>query len=192
MLGRGWWMPPAFAVLALLLLLVVPAVVDRRIVGVRGKLTFVSEHGRILVNDLEASFAGELLVRNTTTGPEAIPRFATRAQRDSDQAALHDAVREISPEAEARYHELADRLTVWDATPHDGTVSTEKQGLEVLASAERLDSLLTTVTEARRSEVQALERWYVVTPAVLTPIALIAVGLVRLAGRRTLHFARLP
>lgn len=190
-LTARWWLPLAFAILALLLLLVVPAVVDRRITKVRGQLTLVSERARVLVNDLEASFASELLVRNNPKLPKDIPPFATRAVRDSDRAALHAAVREISPEAIAYYTELDDRLEKWDATPHDGAPSTAEQGLELIASAERLDSLLTTLTDARRSEVRRLEQYYIVAPAILTPIALAAIFIVAWSGRRTLRFARL-
>lgn len=186
-----WWVPLAFAILALLLLLVVPAIVDRKITKVRSKLTLVSERARVLVNDLESSFASGLLVQNGAIPTKEIPGFATRATRDSDQAALRDAVRDISPEAVAYYNDLSARLNAWDASAHDGTAPTATQGLELIESAERLDSLLTALTDARRSDVLRLERLYVIAPAILTPIALVAVFIVMWSGRRTLRFARI-
>lgn len=189
-LTRQWWVPLAFAVLALLLLLVVPAAVEERIAKVRGRLT-VTEHARVLVNDLEASFASGLLVQNSAMSPSDIPAFARRATRDSDQAALAAEVREIGPPAVAYCNDLNDRLGAWDASAHDGTAPTAKEGLELIASAERLDSLLYELTEARRSEVLRLEHFYVITPAILTPIALVAMVIVLWSGRRTLRFARL-
>ena len=191
LLGDRWWMPSAFAILALLLLLVVPAVVDKRIGRVRSALVLSSGSGRVLVNDLEASFASQLLVRNSAMSPRNIPAFATRGQLDADNAALRVAVREIGPEAVARYNELSDRLNAWDASVHDDTAPTAQQGLELLTSAERLDSLLATMSAARRVEVRRLERIDVITPVILAPIALIAIIIVMWAGRRTLRFARL-
>ncbi len=189
-LTHRWWMPSAFAVLALVLLLVVPAIVDRRIGKVRSELGLASESARVVVNDLEASFASQLLVRNSAISPGDIPAFASRAKLDADNAELRDAVYEIGPEAVARYNDLSSRLNAWDASTHDGTAPTPKQGLELLASAERLDSLLTKMSAARRVEVRRLERIDVVTPAILSPIALIAIGIVMWAGRRTLRLAR--
>src|SRR5438067_1331016 len=111
LLTRLWWTPSAFAVLALLLLLIVPAVVDKRIARVRGELVTASESARVLVNDLEASFASQLLVRD---GAANVPAFATRAHLDADNTSLRAAVHEIGPEAVARYKDLSDRLTAWD------------------------------------------------------------------------------
>ena len=190
MLTRRWWMPSAFAILALVLLLVVPAIVDRRIGKVRGELVLASESARVLVNDLEASFASQLLVRNSALSPQEIPAFATRAKLDADNTELRADVRRIGPEAMARYNELSDRLNEWDASTHAGTTLTAKQGLDLLASAERLDSLLTMTAAQRRVEVRRLERIDVLTPAILTPIALIAIIIVMWAGRRTLRLAR--
>ena len=191
LLSNRWWMPSAFAILAVLLLLVVPAVVDKRIGKVRNALLIASGTARVAVNDLEASFASQLLVRNSALPASEIPPFATRAKLDADNAALRLAVREIGPEAVARYNELSDRLNAWDASDHDGTAPTAQQGLALLASAERLDSLLTKMSADRRAEVLRLERIDVISPAILAPIALIAILIVMWAGRRTLRFARI-
>jgi nitrogen-specific signal transduction histidine kinase len=190
MLSHRWWIPSAFAILVLVLLLAVPAIVDRRIGKVRGELVLASESARVVVNDLEASFASQLLVRSSAMSPKDIPAFATRAKLDADNAELRTEVRRIGPDAMARYNELNNRLSAWDASAHDGTSPTAKQGLELLASAERLDSLLTTLAAERRVEVRRLERIDVLTPAILTPIALIAIIIVMWAGRRTLRLAR--
>lgn len=184
-------MPSAFAILALLLLLVVPAVVDKRIAKVRRQLVLASEPARVLVNDLEASFASQLLVRNSALPAADVPAFATRAKLDADRAGLRVAVREIGPQAMQYYNELSRRLDAWDVSPHAVTAATAQQGLELLASAERLDSILTTMSDSRRGEVRRLERIDVITPAILSPIALIAIIIVMWAGRRTLRFARL-
>ncbi|HEY3258375.1 MAG TPA: HAMP domain-containing sensor histidine kinase [Gemmatimonadaceae bacterium] len=61
----------------------------------------------------------------------------------------------------------------------------------ILASAERLDSILATMSGVRRVEVQRLERIDVITPAILSPVALIAIIIVMWAGRRTVRFAHI-
>jgi signal transduction histidine kinase len=184
-------MPSAFAILALLLLLVVPAVVDKRLGKLRAQLVAAGEAARVPVNDLEATFASELLARNSALPPADIPAFASKAKRDADNAQLRATVHQLGPSAIAYYTDLNDRLDAWDHSTHDGTARSVQQGLELLASAERLDSLLTTMSTSRRTEVLRLERIDVMTAAILAPIALVAMVFVILAGQRTLRFARL-
>jgi len=191
LLSERWWMPSAFAILALILLLAVPAVVDNRIGKVRGQLVLAGESGRVLVNDLEASFASQLLVRSGGVPPANIPEFATRAKLDADKAALRAAVGQMGAQTTPYYNDLINRLNAWDASTHNGTAESAQQGLQLLASAERLDSILTSLTESRRAEVRRLERIDMLTPAILAPFALIAILIVMWAERRTLRFARL-
>ena len=184
-------MPSAFAILALLALLVVPAVVDKRLAKVRTQLVAANDAARVPVNDLEATFAGELLARNSALPPGDIPAFATKAKRDAENAQLRAAVYKFGSPAIAYYTDLNDRLDAWDRSTHDGTARSTQQGLELLASAERLDSLLTTMSTSRRIEVLRLERIDVISAAILAPIALIAIVIIMWGEQRTLRFARL-
>lgn len=191
LLGERWWMAPAFAILALVMLLAVPAVVDNRIGRARSQIALATESARVPVNDLEASFASQLLVRNGGVPARDIPAFATRAKLNADFATLGKAVRELGLQSSPYYKDLSDRLAAWDAASHDGTASSAQEGLDLLASAERLDSVLTSVADVQRIEVQRLERIDLLTPAILAPFALIAIIIVMWAERRTLRFARL-
>ena len=184
-------MPSAFAILALILLLAVPAIVDNRLGKVRSQIVLATESARVLVNDLEASFASQLLVRNGAVPPKDLPAFATRAKLNADNAKLREAVRELGLQGSPYYTDLNNRLDAWDATSHSGTAPNAQEGLDLLASAERLDSILTTVVDARRVEAQWLERIDFLTPVILAPIALIAIMIVMWAERRTLRFAQL-
>jgi len=184
-------MPSAFAILALILLLAVPAAVDNRLGKVRRQITLATESARVLVNDLEASFASQLLVRNGAIPPKDIPAFATRGKLDADNAELGKAVRALGLQTSPYYKDLTHRLNTWDATSHDGTAPSAQEGLDLLASAERLDSILTRVVNVRRVEVQELEQIDFLTPVILAPIAVIAIMIVMWAERRTLRFARL-
>jgi signal transduction histidine kinase len=184
-------MPSAFAILALILLLAVPAAVDNRLGKVRSQIVLATESARVLVNDLEASFASQLLVRNGAVPPKDIPSFATRAKLNADNAELREAVRELGLQGSPYYADLSNRLNAWDASSNNGSAPNAQEGLDLLASAERLDSILTTVVNARRVEAQQLERIDFLTPVILAPIALIAIMIVMWAERRTLRFAQL-
>jgi signal transduction histidine kinase len=190
MLGPRWWLPSAFAIFALLALFIVPAVVDRRVSKLRSQLTLGSEHARVLVNDLEAAFAGQLLGQRLATEARA-PDFAQRSKLETDELELHASVRDLGPQAIALYDDLTDRLVAWNTTVHDGSAASAQQGLDLLASAERLDNYLAVVSDAQRARVRELESYFVLTPAILAPVALIAILIVMWSGRRVLRFARL-
>jgi signal transduction histidine kinase len=190
MLGPGWWLPSAFAIFALLLLFIVPAVVDRRVSKLRSELTLGSEHARVLVNDLEAAFASQLLAQRITAQAND-SNVTERSKLDADEIELHTSVRDLGPQANALYDDLTDRLAAWNTRAHDGSAASAQQGLELLASAERLDNYLATVSDAQRQRVRQLESYFVLTPAILAPVALIAILIVMWSGRRVLEFARL-
>ena len=74
---------------------------------------------------------------------------------------------------------------------HDRSAATAQDGLDLLGAAERLDSALAVASEARRVEVEKLERYFVLAPSVLAPIALIAIAIVVWSGQRMRQFAEL-
>jgi signal transduction histidine kinase len=190
MLGRWWWAPSAFVVLSLLALLVAPIIIDERVRGLRARYLDGSERGRVLINDLEASFANLLLLGAQPREPDDKTVLATRAQLEDDEAGLRTATRDLGPAAISRLGELSDRLHSWDASPRDGTRVSANDGLSLLATAEQLDSELARISDKQRTEIQHLAQLNVVSAAILAPIALIAMGLVLSSGRRVLSFAR--
>lgn len=191
MLGTRWWIPSAFAILSLVLLLVVPAVIDHRITKVRRDLTQGSERARVLLNDLEAAFASQLLVRHSRLASSDPPAFALPRHLQGDETELSAAMRGMRPQTLARYDSLAMLLRAWNESGHDASAFSAQQGLELLGSAERLDSALVLETQARRAEVERLESYYVLTPSVLAPMALIAILVVIVSALRMRSFARL-
>src|SRR4051794_38300503 len=92
-LGWWWWVPSAAVIAGLLLLLIVPAMIDHRLVAMRESLT-MGEHARTAVNDFEASFATELLLRNTSPHRTELPRM-TESNLDADLIDLRSALRQI-------------------------------------------------------------------------------------------------
>ncbi|HTE47777.1 MAG TPA: HAMP domain-containing sensor histidine kinase [Gemmatimonadaceae bacterium] len=190
MLSRWWWIPSAFVSLSLLLLFLMPIVVEGRVRKLRGELAYGSEHARVLLNDLEASFASELVVRNRRLEFPETPAASTRAQFEADEAGLRVAVRDISPDAVAHFNNLSSLLREWSRSRHDPGADESAAGLAIIAAAEGLDSVLTTVSDARREEVRGLERINLISAAVLAPVALLAMLSVTWSGRRVLRFAR--
>jgi signal transduction histidine kinase len=190
MLGRWWWAPSAFVILSLLALLMTPILVEQRVRGLRTRYTDGSEHARVLLNDLEASFASQLLLRNQSSQIADSTLLASRARLEDDEAGLRTATNEIGPEATRRLEELSTRLREWDAAPHDSTAESAREGLKLLATADQLDSALTTISSAERVEIRRLEYLDVLYAAILAPIALVAMALVMWSGRRVLGFAR--
>lgn len=190
MLGTWWWAPSAFVILSLLALLVTPIVVDARVRVLRTQYTDGAERARVLLNDLEASFASQLLLRSRPLAPGDTSLVRARAELEDDEAGLRAATRDLGPSAMARLNELSAHLHYWDASPHDGTSESARGGLDLLATAEQLDTELTAIGAAQRTEIRRLERLNVLYAAILAPIALVAMGAVMWSGRRVLRFAR--
>jgi len=190
MLGTWWWAPSAFVILSLLALLVTPIVVDARVRALRTRYTDGSERARVLLNDLEASFASQLLLRSGPNAPGDTTLLNARAQLEDDEAGLRTATRDLGPSANARLDDLSARLHHWDASARDGANASAKGGLDLLATAEQLDAELTTISANERAEIRRLEHLDVVYAAILAPIALVAVGAAMWSGRRVLRFAR--
>jgi signal transduction histidine kinase len=173
-----------------LALLVAPIVIDERVRGLRARYLDGSERGRVLINDLEASFATLLLLGTQPHAPTDKTVLATRAQLEDDEAGLRAATRDLGPTAVSRLAELSDRLHSWDASPRDGGNASANDGLSLLATAEQLDSELETISNKQRLEIQHLAQLNVVSAAILAPIALMAMAIVLWSGRRVLRFAR--
>ena len=167
-----------------------PIVVDSRVRKLRNSRAYGSEHARVMLNDLEASFASQLLMRNPQLELPETPGAAMRAQLDSDETELRVAVLDISAAAVDHFNELSALLRAWNESPHDASGESSNRGLKIIAAAEALDSVLTTVSEAQRQQVRGLERINVISAAVLAPIALVAMLIVTWSGRRVLAFAR--
>ncbi|HEV8497143.1 MAG TPA: HAMP domain-containing sensor histidine kinase [Gemmatimonadaceae bacterium] len=189
MLGRWWWAPSAFVVLALLALFITPIVVENRVRGLRTRYTDGTERARVLLNDLEASFASLLLLRNQSPQADDTTLVATRTQLEDDEAGLRAATRDLGPTAAARLNELSNRLHYLDSSPRDGDRESSRAGLDLLATAEKLDAELTAISTLQRIEIRRLEFFNVVSAAVLASIALVAMGMALWSGRRVLKFA---
>jgi len=190
-LRRLWWTPLAFASLALVLLAVTPIAVERRVTQIRNALTNGSEQARILVNDFEAAFASQSLAGGPSDYADTLA-VATQGHLTSDELDLRTTLNRVGPEAARQFGELDALIREWEQTNRTGGADSVKgrQARAVLASAERLDAYLATVSDSLRASARRYERFDFFSAIVLAPMALLAMLIVLWAGNQLLRFAR--
>ena len=191
-LSRLWWFPLAFVIITLLVLAIVPMVVDQRVRTVRNGVVAASDRARVLLNDLEAAIATEMLDPDSAVAGDGSARHTARLQVAVDADSLELVVGGVDVETSRRFEHLRSLLAGWTKAPFDTSTNAEALTLAraILATADSLDVHLSIVSESRRADVRRLERLDALSAVVLVPIALIAIGVVIWSGQRVLHFAR--
>ncbi len=191
LLGKLWWSPLAFVVAALMLLLATPFVVASRVTPIRNA-SVVTQRAQVLINDLEAVIAQQLLADGTSSLGELSAAADTRDQLVKDEDDLRAAVGMVDAEAVTHFDSLAALLRAWGVTPTDSlrTPGSELRARQIIAIAEVLDDHLSNVVAAQREKVMDLERVNRITAGILAPVALVAVGMVTWVGGRIAEFAR--
>jgi signal transduction histidine kinase len=200
--GDASWLPLAFVIVALAVLLITPILVDWRIAGLRREMDDRS-HARLLLNDLEAAGATQALIASRPPRPTG--QTDTIAQRlgatlvagaAEDERELDSLLRTASPESRADFAAIAAIERAWrNARPGDAARVSAKGGdgadpLLLFVLAERLDKRLADRLDAVRLESRRLQTLDLITAIVLTPIALLSVLAVFIAGRRARRLAR--
>jgi signal transduction histidine kinase len=176
-------------VLALLVLLVVPAAIEHRLAGLRDSLA-AGEHARAVVNDFEASFATELLLRRGAVGSRGVTPDAA-SKLDADVVELRATLHEIDGMSLARFDSLSNLLAIWRTSTGDGSGTAASHGLRLIASAETLDAYLTEFVVRQRQGAMGLSRYDVFIPAILAPIALLGMMVSMWSARRLQLFAKI-
>ncbi|HEX4682403.1 MAG TPA: HAMP domain-containing sensor histidine kinase [Gemmatimonadaceae bacterium] len=203
------WLPLAFVVAALAVLLVTPIVVNWRMLGLRREIDDRS-HARVLLNDLEAAGATQALIaaepKRPNTDVDTVARQLAEtmiAGADDDERQLDSLLRAASPEARSDFAEIASVERAWhsdrstnaqpNASGPNAARAAQDDGahaLRLFALAERLDKRLGDRLDSARAESRHLQTIDMVAAIVLTPIALLSVLLVFIAGRRARRLAR--
>lgn len=191
LLSHFWWLPLVFVVVSLLVLAVVPIVVDQRVRSVRNGSVAASDRARVLLNDLEAAFATEMLQPDTAGAAAEASMRADVEQVTADVDSLGPTVRAVDAQAAERFEHLRAQLAEWSPDPsaaiHPGALHRARA---ILAAADSLDLHLIHFSDRERASVRRLEQFDVTSALVLVPLALIAIGVVIWGGQRVLHFAR--
>src|SRR4051812_35049062 len=146
-LTSWWWIPSAVVILALLMLLIVPAEIDRRAAVMREAVT-AGEHARTALNDFEAGLATELLLR---AGGSSGAAHTPSDSLDADLAELRETVHRIDGDGLARFDSLSRQLGQWRNSLPEGARASSQQGLQLLESAEALDSYLAQYVDSHRT-----------------------------------------
>ena len=191
LLSHLWWLPLVFVVASLLVLTVVPIVVDQRVRSVRNGAVAASDRARVLVNDLQAAFATEMLQPDSSEVARTSLRDAMAVvAADADSLAI--AVREVDPEAADRFSRLRPQLAEWAAAGLNSTTAPGalRRARGILATADSLDLHLERFSDQQRASVRRLEQFDVTSALILAPLAIIAIGVVIWGGQRVLHLAR--
>lgn len=202
-LTRLWWAPIAFIAGALLLLLVTPILVSRRVTLVRRDVVDVADDARVRVNDLQVAYVARLYAHDARdrreNGSADSAEVANIAREGRDEAALDSLVRRLGPEPVRRLTALLAASASWRRlldTHHErlGTTHADTaifaRGVRLLSAAEALDLELVRITTAARDRVRFYEQLDLVATSALTPLALVALGLLLWLGARTLTMAR--
>ena len=186
-----WWTPLAFVVLAVLLLFITPLFVARRVAPLRFALNNVSAPARVALNDLEAGFASQLLVRAHQIAPNDSAAVASTSTLEADERQLEALVSQMGPDAAARLRDLSNLVRPWlaDGAPAAGAMNAIR-ARDLFATAERLDTYLVNRANGQAAEVRRIEHYDVVAATILAPIALVSILFVMWAGNRVQSFAR--
>jgi signal transduction histidine kinase len=188
-LGTRWWTPLAFVILSLVLLLVTPLLVERRVAALRADMTEGSEAARIALNDLEAAFASQLLVDSAEQIADT-SAVATPAHINLDEVDLLTAARQMDSAAMSRAERLSEQVRVWSrTTTAPRSPSGLAQARAFFATAEEFDRYLEAESTQQRAHVRTLERFALLTSVVLALIALIAAVVVVFFAVRLFRFA---
>jgi signal transduction histidine kinase len=166
----------------------------------REDLIDVADQARLVVSDFEASFATELVLSPGGPGAPATDdssRVAAIAAERSDANQLNALATRLGPGAVAHLIELRSAEQRWRATNASeqrlqGSGARDawsEGGHDVIAAAQSLDRYLFTISTDARARARELERANVAAALALTPIALVALGIVVTLEHRVRRFA---
>lgn len=197
----GAWLPFGFVIVALVLLLATPIITSRVVGRIRTHVFDVADEARILVSSFEASFTQELL----SDGVGAAPSVARDSARGAAIAAEQKALRALSPvvgrlggAAVEEFVELRTAEQAWRAAESDrmrsaGTPEAQNRARQdaqsVMAAAEELYQLLIRISDDARLRVRRLDQIELISTAVLSTLALAAVGVLVTLERKLRVFA---
>ena len=199
-LARRWWIPIAFVLVALVLLLGMPLAVGHRVRQLREGQADLLEEARVSVNDLEAAFATELLVASSPHDSikSTIGLGSTSQAEQGDERELDSLVAKLGPDAVEKLAGLREAEVKWRYITEERrkshtllpTADDVQSGSNVIAAAEDFDAYLYRRSVGTRDHVRKLELIDEVSAIVLAPVALIALAIVFALGRRMLAIAR--
>lgn len=195
------WIPLVAVIIVLAVLVAAPFVVSARLRRQRAVISDVVDPARVRATNLTAFLAQEMFavgMRAPAGGTSRDEQYAAAMVGEHGAALALDSLLRFADanalEQFAQYRESASR---WHAEvaalrqpPTTAAIDTASaEGAAALEAARRLVMILEQVSTSERSTVRRTERFDLLLPAALVPLALAACVLVVLAGRRTVALA---
>lgn len=186
--GPAWWAPLAVVTLALLALGVLPTIVARRVGVIRRHVDLVIDPARRAAVDIQRAALEDILA--TGGQPMANLQPDTLSGVADDITMLDSLVPRADPTASPMLRQLHHTIALWVGTDSrfrcTPIITTgELVGLRcrtaatpVIRAATDLMDALDAEAEVERSRARAIERWDVVLPVLLVPLAVLAACLV--------------
>jgi signal transduction histidine kinase len=197
--GEAKMLPLTLVIVALVLLLVTPIVVDSRIRTLQRE-TDERSRARVLLNDLEAVAIAQVLITERSRSGAGHDSLTDQTAQATARSVARDENELDSLLATARYtrNELTEIQAIdrmWRSARHTAssggdTTLAPVDPLIPFNAAEALDDRLTRQLESTRAKARALQQMNVRSAALLTPIALFSVLVVFVAGRRSRMLAK--
>ncbi|HEU4997090.1 MAG TPA: HAMP domain-containing sensor histidine kinase [Gemmatimonadaceae bacterium] len=197
----GAWLPFGFVIVALVLLLATPIITSRVVGRIRTHVFDVADEARILISSFETSFTQELLADGVGASPSAARDSARGAAIAAEQAALRKlspVVGRLGGAAVEEFVDLRTAVQAWRAAEPVRRLSqgssqaqdrARQDAQNVIAAAEALYGHLIGISNNARERVRRLDRIELVSSAILSTLALAAVGVLVALERKLRRFA---
>ena len=213
-LSPFWWTPLAFIALALVIVFTVPFIASGRLQDIRMFTAEFLSPALVRTNDLEAGLATDFAARSelaelggqssAAAAAESSARIAiSEDEHELDSLVRHAGIEEITLFAEARAsiaawrrEEEAFAAKARDKTALRGRGDAGTRGLRwdalqrALADLQKLEDALTRHTASDRAQIMGLERFSVIVPGGVVPLALLALVAVAWTARKTVMLSQ--
>jgi signal transduction histidine kinase len=195
----AWWFPLAIVIVTLVSLGVLPALVAHRVSAMRRHIDSVLEPARRAATDMQRTVvAGVLPIGGQ---PIAAPTAETHAQVTHDLSILDSLIPDVGPAPRAQWEKVRDAIARWAGATSPFTCAPiltkglltglrcQSPATQAVRATTDLGNALDVEAETERLRSRRIERWDVLMPILLVPLALLAVVLVGSSALRVRRLA---
>ena len=209
-LSPFWWTPLAFIALALVVVFTVPFITSSRLQDIRMFTAEFLSPALVRTNDLEAGLATDFAARSELaeglgqSSAAAAAESSARRAMNEDEQVLDSLVRRAGIEEIKLFAEARASIAAWQREEVGFSASAREKRAALhgngsagargrrwdalqlaLADLQKLEDALTRHTASDRAQITRLERFSVIVPAGVVPLALLALAAVVWTARKT-------
>lgn len=209
-LSPFWWTPLAFIALALVIVFTVPFMTSSRLQGIRMFTAEFLSPALVRTNDLEAGLAtvfaarSELAEGRGQSSAAVAAESSARLAMHEDEQVLDSLVRHAGIEEITLFAEARASIAAWQREEAAFAASAPKKPAasyisslpgargrrwdalqRALADLQKLEDALARHTASDRARITRLERFSVIVPGGVVPLALLALAAVAWTARKT-------